>query len=126
MLHRLDNTFVITKNEYPYHVIPEMEEYADLLRQYEEDPSQFEEEVINEAEEAEKQKGYIRYQRDKMITSIEWRIRRYEQQKYLGLDTIDTEEEYLNILAYIQYLRDIPQSENFPDVEVKTYEEWKI
>ena len=37
-----------------------------------------------------------------------------------------TEEEQEKIKAYRHYLLDIPQSEGFPDVEVKTFEEWEF
>lgn len=36
-----------------------------------------------------------------------------------------TEQEQENIKAYRQYLLDIPQQEEFPDIEVKAYEEYK-
>lgn len=35
-----------------------------------------------------------------------------------------TEQEQANIKAYRQYLLDIPQQEEFPDIEVKAYEDW--
>ena len=50
---------------------------------------------------------------------------RYEKQKAIGLDTTESEDTYRNYLLYLQYLRDVPQSENFPNVEVLTFDEWK-
>lgn len=35
------------------------------------------------------------------------------------------EQERQNIINYRRYLLDIPQSAEFPEIEVKTFEEWK-
>lgn len=51
---------------------------------------------------------------------------RYEKQKAIGLDTTESEDTYRNYLLYLQYLRDVPQSENFPDVEVFTFNKWSV
>ena len=52
------------------------------------------------------------------------KVERYETQKVIGLDTTESEDTYRNYLLYLQYLRDIPQSENFPNIEVLTFDEW--
>lgn len=67
-----------------------------------------------------------RAERDNTINSILWRVERYNQQKQLDISTTDTEEEYLNILKYIQYLRDIPLSNDFPNTIILTYDDWII
>lgn len=67
-----------------------------------------------------------RAERDSAINSILWRVERYNQQKQLNISTTDTEEEYLNILKYIQYLRDIPLSNDFPNTIILTYDDWII
>jgi hypothetical protein len=66
----------------------------------------------------------IRNKRDDMLSSIKWRIERFEEQTYMGIPTNDTEEDYRNILKYKQYLRDITTDENFPNIELKTLEEF--
>ncbi len=43
-IHREDNTFVITKSGYPYHVTADMPEYAGLLAEYGASPEAFSEE----------------------------------------------------------------------------------
>ena len=56
MIHRQDNTFVITKSGYPYHVTADMPEYAGLLAEYADNPVAFTEEyppVIPEPTPAE-------------------------------------------------------------------------
>lgn len=52
------------------------------------------------------------------------KVERYDTQKAAGIETTDSAETYQNYLLYLQYLRDIPQSADFPDVEVLTFDEW--
>ena len=65
-----------------------------------------------------------RAERNEAINSIIWRVQRYEQQRDLGIETADSEETYHKILEYIQYLRVLPQSQNFPNTDVKNFNEW--
>ena len=58
-----------------------------------------------------------RFIRDMYLHDIQWRVSRYDSQVKLGITPND-------ILGYMQYLRDIPQEPSFPDVEIKTFEEW--
>ena len=53
------------------------------------------------------------------------KVERYETQKAAGLDTTESEDTYRNYLLYLQYLRDVPQQLEFPNVEVLTFDEWK-
>lgn len=53
------------------------------------------------------------------------KVERYETQKAAGIETTESAETYRNYLLYLQYLRDVPQSVDFPDVEVLTFDEWK-
>ena len=53
------------------------------------------------------------------------KVERYETQKAIGLDTTESEDTYRNYLLYLQYLRDVPQLENFPNIEVLTFDKWK-
>ena len=52
------------------------------------------------------------------------KVERYETQKAAEIETTDSAETYRNYLLYLQYLRDVPQSVNFPNVEVLTFDEW--
>ena len=36
-----------------------------------------------------------------------------------------TEEQREQYKQYRQYLRDVPSSDNFPDIEIKNFENWK-
>lgn len=81
--------------------------------------------TIVSAEPTEEEKKAIkRNERDRYLNDIQWRVERYDSQIKLGITPNDNEEVYMSILAYQQYLRDIPQSAGFPDVEIKTFEEW--
>ena len=53
------------------------------------------------------------------------KVERYETQKVIGLDTTESEDTYRSYLLYLQYLRDIPQQLEFPNIEVLTFDEWK-
>lgn len=63
--------------------------------------------------------------RNELLNGIEWRVNRYKDQKELGIKTDDDEETYMDILAYMQYLRDIPSDSDFPNIKIKTFDEWK-
>lgn len=67
----------------------------------------------------------VRQERDYLLKNILWRVERYNQQKQLSISTSDSDEEYMKILEYIQYLRDIPEQETFPNISIKSFEEWK-
>lgn len=59
------------------------------------------------------------------ISSISWRVERYNTQKELGIETSDSAETYLKILQYMQYLREYDDGENWWLQEPKTFEDWK-
>ena len=53
------------------------------------------------------------------------KVERYETQKSAEIETTDSAETYRNYLLYLQYLRDVPQSADFPNIEVLTFDKWK-
>lgn len=65
-----------------------------------------------------------RAERDAAIEQIIWRVQRYGQQKALQIPSTDSEETYLNLLQYIQSLRDISKEPDFPNVEIPSFESW--
>lgn len=74
----------------------------------------------------DEKKANIRAIRDSYLNGIEWRVSRYRDQKELGIETADSDEEYIKILQYMQYLRDYPESaEDWFEHEPLTYEDWK-
>lgn len=70
------------------------------------------------------QKNKKRQERDDKLNAVIWRIERYEQQLKLGIETLDTEKTYYGLLRYVQYLRDIPQQDAFPNINILTFEEY--
>lgn len=70
------------------------------------------------------QKNKKRQERDDKLNAVIWRIERYEQQLKLGIKTLDTEKTYYGLLQYVQYLRDIPQQDAFPNINILTFEEY--
>ena len=63
----------------------------------------------------EEKEAEARAERDRRIDAIRWRIERYQTQEAAGLETTDTEENYKEILLYVQALRDIPKQAGFPE-----------
>jgi hypothetical protein len=61
-----------------------------------------------------KLENITRNERDKRIEEIVWRAERYERQVALGILPNDTRETYLEVLQYIQDLRDITSQSGFP------------
>ena len=73
----------------------------------------------------EEKSNQVKSIRNQYLSDTLARCDRYEKQKAIGLDTTESEDTYRNYLLYLQYLRDVPQSENFPNIEVLTFDEWK-
>lgn len=67
----------------------------------------------------------LRAQRDDLLSSLDWIIARYNEQKTLGVETTDSEQDFIDLLQYKQYLRDITKDSAFPDIQIKTFEEFK-
>ena len=73
----------------------------------------------------EEKSNQVRSIRSQYMSDTLARCDRYEKQKAIGLDTTESEDTYRNYLLYLQYLRDVPQQLEFPNVEVLTYDKWK-
>ena len=64
-----------------------------------------------------------RAERDAKIETYEWRLSRFERQKAINVETTDTEETYLDLCRYIQYLRDITKQDKWWELELKEFGE---
>jgi hypothetical protein len=53
--------------------------------------------------------------RDGAISQVQWLINRHRDEIEIGLATTLTTEQFPELLAYVQSLRDWPQSPDFPD-----------
>lgn len=73
---------------------------------------------------AEEKAADLRETRDFMLSSLDWRFDRYREQKILGFETTDSEQDFIDLLQYKQYLRDITKDPAFPDIQIKTFEEF--
>lgn len=72
----------------------------------------------------EEKSNQVKSVRNQYMSEILNKVERYEKQKAIGLDTTESEDTYRNYLLYLQYLRDVPQSADFPNVEVLTFDKW--
>lgn len=117
-------------------IVPEQEEDGQIIPEHVEQKlitrtqtviktlRRFEIQAIPEPTIDQKKKN-IRSVRDLYINNIEWRVSRYRDQADAGIQTTDTEEEYQSVLAYMQYLRDYPESsETWYEQNPLTFEEW--
>ena len=56
----------------------------------------------------------LRLIRDNEIDAVIWMAQRHEQQKLLSIDTTLTESQYLELLQYVEQLRNLPSLANAP------------
>lgn len=76
--------------------------------------------VVSDADVAAAKRG----ERDDKLNSVTWRLERHQEQKQLGIEPDDSEDTYKQLLEYRQYLRNIPESEGFPYVDILGFDEW--
>lgn len=79
------------------------------------------EEYLNPIVPKEVVESNKRLERDNIINNFSWRLDRNSQELELGLETTD---KRIELLEYMQYLRDIPNEEGFPYNTIKTYDEF--
>ena len=54
-----------------------------------------------------------RYKRDSALQDVLWIVDRHNQQIQIGIEPTLTEEQYTDLLTYIQALRDYPQQPDY-------------
>ena len=118
---------IIARNEtgeFPCMVYDEIKEIDDVtLVQVDGEFLPDTDEKVIEQQNIEKS-NQVKSIRNQYLSDTLARCDRYEKQTAIGLDTTESEDTYRNYLLYLQYLRDIPQSVNFPNVKVLTCDEW--
>lgn len=67
---------------------------------------------------SEELKERKRQERDNAINSVIWLIERHQQEQILDIPTTLTDNEYMEVLQYIQSLRDLPQQPSFPNIDL--------
>lgn len=82
-------------------------------------------EKVIEAQKIEKS-NQVKSIRNQYLSDTLARCDRYEKQKSAGIETTDSEKTYKNCLLYLQYLRDVPQQLEFPNIEVLTFDKWSV
>lgn len=55
--------------------------------------------------------------RDAELSSVMWMRERHRDQKEIGGSTTLSDDQFAELLVYMQALRDWPQSSDFPDIE---------
>ena len=105
-------------------VIEDIEHTVDDYTLYDDEYLLNTDEKVIEQQNIEKS-NQVKSIRNQYLSDTLARCDRYEKQKAIGLDTTESEDTYRNYLLYLQYLRDVPQSADFPNVEVLTFDEWK-
>ena len=95
-----------------------------ILNRTEEKMKHFE--LVKESDEVliKEKANFIRSIRSQYMAEILNKVERYETQKAAEIKTTDSAETYRNYLLYLQYLRDIPQRKDFPNIEVLSFDEW--
>ena len=128
MFVAIKDSKIIARNEtgdFPCLVYDEIKEVDDVtLVQVDGEFLPDTDEKVIEQQNIEKS-NQVKSIRNQYLSDTLARCDRYEKQKAIGLDTTESEDTYRNYLLYLQYLRDVPQSADFPDIEVLTFDKWK-
>ncbi len=75
--------------------------------------------IVKSPDPTEKEKvEFKRQERDYAIKDVLWLLERHQQEKILGVPTTLSASEHLELLEYIQTLRDIPQQPDFPYIDL--------
>ena len=65
-----------------------------------------------------------RRRRDDAIKSVMWVAERHRDQTQLQIDTSISEEQFVDLLEYIQVLRDWPAQPGWPDIDLPLPPDW--
>lgn len=104
--------FTVTNN---YEILDKRPEYFEIVEPKKPTQEELDEQNANR----------VRSIRGEYMAETLNKVERYEKQKAIGLDTTESEDIYRSYLLYLQYLRDVPQSVNFPNIEVLNFDKWK-
>lgn len=121
-----DGTFIVDYNGMPYHIISEMEDEYEAVKEFVKlNPDACTDYVEPVYEPTQKEKeDMVRMKRDSLIDEADIMLLKYAEQVELGIITAN-ETYRLNLLQYKQALRDISEQAGFPDnVEYPTLPEY--
>lgn len=71
-------------------------------------------EHLNPAPTTEQLATQARADRDAKLTATNWLVERHREEQETGVTTL-TAQQYADLLAYRQALRDVPQQDGFPE-----------
>lgn len=74
-------------------------------------------ELVDPPQDPEYERAKERAWRDAAITQVSWLRERHRDELELQLSTTLTAEQFTELLAYLQLLREWPASEAFPNIE---------
>lgn len=63
----------------------------------------------------EEKATFYRNKRDGLIRTETWKVERHTQEQLLNIETTLSNDEFMDVLRYIQELRDLPEQPNFPN-----------
>lgn len=111
---KTDGSYVVECNGFPFHATiadtPDVfQQILAMLDDGEPCTDYVEQQMPEDLEQIE------RTWRDAEIEHVKWLRERHRDEQDLGVTTTLTAEQFAQVLAYVQALRDWPQSNNFPD-----------
>jgi len=87
----------------------------------------FENKDFRSKEQIEKDKiEEKKYQREEFLKQSDILVARHKEQIEIEANTTLSKEEYKKLLEYRQYLRDITLDKNFPNIAIKTLQEFML
>jgi len=74
----------------------------------------------------EDKKQEKKYQREEFLKQSDILVARHKEQIEIEANTTLSKEEYKTLLEYRQYLRDITLDKSFPNIDIKTLQEFML
>lgn len=111
---KTDGSFVVECNSFPFHATqtdtPDVfQQILAMIDDGEPCTDYVEQQMPEDLEQIE------RSWRDAEIEQVKWLRERHRDEQDLGVTTTLTAEQFVDVLGYVQALRDWPQSHLFPD-----------
>ena len=123
-----DDSYIVEKNGLPYHIYnggDYADEYCQLVKYIADNNIQVDRYMNTPLDIDMNKQEVLLSERASLLETMDRRVRRYKEQEELGIPNDDTYECYLAMLRYKQYLRDITKDPNFPNIEIKPFQENK-
>lgn len=76
---------------------------------------------INPVSTKEQLEAQKRSERNRLLDEMDLKVQIYNEQKKIGTETL-SDDEYILLLKYKQYLRDITSEKDFPNIEILNWD----